>query len=74
MKTAVKKYIRPKSLTFWAGAVPLIGGLLIAFSKAVPQLAPIADVAEAVFGTGNASVLINGGIAAIGLRAAVSDK
>lgn len=67
----VKKYIKPRSLSFWAGATPLVSGLIIAASHGIPQITPVAAVLQAVFGQIPPGVLINAGLAAIGLRAAL---
>ena len=72
MKAHMKKYLKPKSLTFWAGAVPLLSGLLMAGSKVIPQLQPVSIVLDAIYGGTSPSALINAGIAAIGIRAAVA--
>ena len=68
----MKKYLKPRSLTFWAGAVPLLSGLLMAASKVVPQLQPVGIVLDAVYGGTSPSALINAGIAAIGIRGALA--
>ena len=67
----MKKYIKPHSLTFWAGVAPLASGLIIAASHGVPEIEPLASVLQSVFGDISAGVLINTGLAAIGLRAAL---
>ena len=67
----MNKYIKPRSVTFWAGAVPLLSGLLMAASKVVPQLQPVSIVLDAIYGGISPSALINTGIAAIGIRAAI---
>lgn len=65
------KYIKPRSLTWWASFVPLALGLFVA-TEAVHGLA--AWVQAVRTGTGmTAPVLINLGLAGIGLRGAIND-
>lgn len=67
----MKKYIKPKSLTFWAGMIPLASGIVLAVSRSVPALQPIGAVLDAVYDGATPGTLINAGIGAIGLRAAL---
>lgn len=67
----MNKYIKPKSLTFWAGATPLVAGVVVALSSVFPALEPAKTVIDAVSGGQTSGVLINAGLVAIGLRAAV---
>ena len=62
-----KKYFKPKSLTWLSGAVPIIGGTFIAFEP-IHQLAEYTEAVHSVFGGTPPGVLINGGLALIGLR------
>lgn len=62
----VRKYVKPKSVTWWAGFVPLCTGCFIA-AEPVHQLEAWAEFARNAAGL-PAPVLINGGLAAIGLR------
>lgn len=65
-----RKYFKPRSLTWWASVSPLIAGLFMATE-------PMHGMTEAVMslrnGTGlTAPVLINMGLAGIGLRGAMT--
>ena len=64
------KYIKPKSLTWWSAVVPLICGLVVA-SEPIHGLASIVASIDNVTGGVSAAVMINGGLAGIGLRAAL---
>jgi hypothetical protein len=66
---AQMKYWKPESLTWWASVVPLLCGLFIAFEP----VHKLADLSESIrLATGlSAPVLINIGLAGIGLRGAV---
>ena len=65
----MQKYIRPTSLTWWSAVVPLLCGLFMAFEP----VHGMSDLAEAIKNaTGmSAPVLINIGLAGIGLRGAI---
>lgn len=63
------KYFKPGSLTFWASVTPLLCGLFIAFTP-VHGLADVTDSLRAATGL-SAPVLINMGLAGIGLRGAI---
>jgi DMSO/TMAO reductase YedYZ heme-binding membrane subunit len=65
----MQKYIRPTSLTWWSAVVPLLCGLFMAFEP----VHGMSDLAEAIQNaTGmSAPVLINVGLAGIGLRGAI---
>lgn len=62
----MKKYFKPKSLTWWASVSPLAMGLFMATE-------PMHGMTQAVMSVKNATgltapVLINAGLAGIGLR------
>lgn len=65
----IEKYFKPKSLTWLSSVVPLLIGLFMAFEP----VHGLVDVAEALRNaTGmKAPVLINLGLAGIGLRGAI---
>lgn len=65
----MSKYIQIKSLTWWSSVVPLLCGLFIA----TEPLHGLSDAAQSVkIATGmSAAVLINIGLAGIGLRGAI---
>mgnify|MGYP001606213621 CR=1 FL=1 len=63
------KYIKPNSLTWWASVAPLLAGVFIATE-------PMHGMTEAAHSLGNATgltapVLINMGLAGIGIRGAL---
>ena len=65
----MQKYIRPTSLTWWSAVVPLLCGLFMAFEP-VHGLTDLAAVIKNATGM-SAPVLINIGLAGIGLRGAI---
>jgi len=65
----MSKYFKPKSLSWWSGFVPIAGGVFIAFEP-VHQLTDISRSLHTAFGSVPPAVLINGGLAVIGLRGA----
>lgn len=66
----MSKYIKPGSLTWWASVVPILTGLFVAAE-------PLHELASGVEFINNATdgmspwVLINAGLAGIGLRGAI---
>lgn len=64
-----RKYFKPLSVTWWSGVVPIVGGGFIA-AEPLHQLAEHTMVVSSVFGDVPPGVLINGGLALIGLRGA----
>lgn len=65
----MNKYVKPKSLTWWSAVVPLACGVFVATEPLHGLSAAVASVKNA---TGmSAPVLINIGLAGIGLRGAV---
>ncbi len=64
------KYFKPRSVTWWGGAIPIAAGLLIAFLP-VTGAAEVAKAISTLFGDAPPAVLINGGLITIGLRGAV---
>lgn len=71
MMNKQRKYIKPKSLTWWAGAVPLVAGLILALETVLPGLGPVASVVRILTGNVAPALLVNGGLAAIGMRGAM---
>lgn len=67
----MNKYFKPGSLTWWASVTPLLAGIVLALSAAIPALAPVVAVINAASGGLPAPVLINMGLIGIGLRGAV---
>ena len=67
------KYVKPQSLTWWAGFVPLIGGVVVAAADTiVPALTPLASFINALSGGMSASVMMGWGAGLIGLRGAMA--
>ncbi|WP_372675357.1 hypothetical protein [Aquicoccus sp.] len=64
------KYFKPKSLTWWASVTPLAGGLFMAFDP-VHGLVEMSQVVRNISGGASAAVLINIGLAGIGIRGAL---
>lgn len=66
----MRKYFKPFSLTWLASALPFCAGLFIAFEP-VHHLTEWAASVSATFGDASPYLLINAGLAGIGIRAAV---
>ena len=64
------KYVKTKSLTWWASFVPLFLGLLVA-TLPLHGWQSVIDTIDALTGGVSASVLINGGLFGIGVRGAI---
>jgi len=64
------KYFKPRSLTWWAALVPLVGGLIVAFGP-LHGVAPLVDTINNLSGGMSAAVLINIGLGGIGIRGAL---
>lgn len=67
----MNKYVKPKSLTWWASIAPLFAGLFMA-SVPIHGMAGLADSIGNATGL-SAPVLINMGLAGVGLRGAIKD-
>lgn len=66
------KYLKPKSLTWWAGLFPLASGIVVSLAAGFPGLQPVADALVALYGGMTPAGMINAGLVAIGLRGAMS--
>jgi len=66
------KYIKTKSLTWWASFVPLILGALVA-TLPIHGWQPVIDTINALTGGLTPSTMINAGLFGIGLRGAIRD-
>ena len=65
----MNKYFKPRSLTWWASVVPLLCGAFMATEPLHGQSLAVQSISN---GTGlTAPVLINMGLAGIGLRGAI---
>jgi hypothetical protein len=67
--TVRSKYIKPKSLAWWASVAPLFGGFIIALSTSIPELQGLAKVVQEMAGSDmTAARLIQLGALGIGIR------
>lgn len=66
----MSKYIKLKSVTWWASIIPLLAGVFIAFDP-VHELHTYTQAVSSLFGGVPASVLISNGLIGIGLRGAI---
>lgn len=64
------KYFKPSSLTWWASLVPLVAGVVVG-SEPVHGLGSVVATINNMTGDMSAAVLINLGLAGIGLRGAL---
>ncbi|MGB1215856.1 MAG: hypothetical protein ACPG4X_20980 [Pikeienuella sp.] len=65
------KYFKPTSLTWWASVVPIVAGVFIA-AEPLHEMTLITQSVQDMFGGATPGMLINAGLAGIGLRGAVS--
>lgn len=64
------KYIKPESFTWWMSLIPVIAGIIVATADLHGQVALVA-VVNSLTGGAEPAILINAGLAGIGLRAAL---
>ena len=67
---ALRKYVKPLSLTWLASALPLAAGLFVAFEP-VHHLVDWSKAVSLTFGGASPYLLINAGLVGIGLRGAI---
>lgn len=67
---AERKYFKPRSVTWWASVVPIVAGVFIALDQ-IHGLADWSAAVSEMAGGASPAVLINAGLAGIGLRGAV---
>lgn len=65
------KYFKPMSLTWWASVVPLILGVIVA-SLPLHGFSDLVLTINNLTGNASAGVLINAGLAGIGIRGALN--
>ena len=65
----IAKYFKPKSLTWWASVTPLFAGVFMA-AEPLHGLSGVTDSLRNATGL-TAPVLINMGLAGVGLRGAI---
>jgi hypothetical protein len=70
MKGLKMKYLKIKSVTWWASALPLIGGLLLA-TEPFHGFTELVETIDNLSGGMRPYVMINAGMLGIGLRAAI---
>ena len=71
MKTQIaNKYIKPKSLTWWVSLVPILAGGTVA-AEPLHGLVDLVTTIRAMTGDLSPAVLINAGLAGIGIRGAL---
>ena len=71
MNDSISKYVKPKSVTWWASVFPLFAGVALAFTSAIPGMEAVAGIIGGFFPGMSAVTLINMGLIGIGLRGAV---
>ncbi len=64
------KYLKPKSLTWWASVAPVVAGLIVA-SEPLHGGSAVVQTINSVTGNISPAVMINAGLAGIGLRGAL---
>jgi hypothetical protein len=65
-----RKYFKPKSLTWWSAMVPIVAGVVVA-SEPLHGAAALVATIDGLTGGTSPAVLINAGLAGIGLRGAL---
>lgn len=68
---AETKYFKPKSLTWWSSVSPLLIGLIMATEPLHGQT-QLVEALRNLTGGASATVLVNAGLAGIGLRGALA--
>ena len=67
----MSKYFKPKSVTWWASVFPLLLGLLMAFAP-LYNSDVLVEVIYNLTGGMSPAMLINMGLAGIGIRGAIN--
>lgn len=65
------KYLQTKSLTWWVSFIPLIAGAILYLSAVFPGMQGVIDAIHVIYPNADAGVLINLGLAGIGIRGAI---
>lgn len=68
------RYIKPKSVSWWASLVPLLAGIVLAIGEAFPEVMVLSRAVifiNAISGGITPFVMVNIGVAGIGFRGAV---
>ena len=66
----MNRYVKPLSLTWWSSVTPLVLGIVIA-TEPLHGLSGLATAARNITGGVSPAMLINAGLAGIGLRGAL---
>lgn len=66
----MNKYLKPKSVSWWASVVPLLAGLAVA-TLPLHGVHAVVDAINNITGGVSSALLINGGLAGIGFRGAL---
>lgn len=65
----LRKYVKPKSLAWWASVCPLCAGVIVA-TEPLHGGTMYVETVRGLFGNVHPAILINAGLAGIGLRGA----
>jgi|VirMetMinimDraft_7_1064189.scaffolds.fasta_scaffold64618_3 hypothetical protein len=65
------KYLKPKSLTWWASLIPVLAGAFVATLPLHGNVSLVAMIDQLTGGT-EPMILINAGLAGIGFRGAIA--
>lgn len=68
-------YFKPDSLTWWSAVIPLVAGVVLWLAGTFPSdmSAEIVTFIQSIWPQATAGVLINIGLAGIGIRGAIGD-
>lgn len=67
----LNKYIKPKSITWWAGIITLASGLIMALAAGFPAFEPLAKALRAAWGIDAPALLFTLGLGLVGVRGAI---
>lgn len=74
LKAKLAKYFKPGSVTWWASATPLLSGIVLLLAPHVVELQGLAAFIQTLYPSGTTPMmLINAGLAGIGIRGAFPD-
>ena len=69
----MSKYFKPKSVTWWAGMVPLVAGIVVA-TESLHGMTSVVLAIDTITEGASPAAMINAGLAAIGFRGAIGQK
>lgn len=64
------KYLKPRSLTWWSSLAPVVAGLIVA-SEPLHGGVALVQTIDGITGGISPAIMINAGLAGIGLRGAM---